>query len=307
MSFDIKSVDEEKFEVEGIFSTDDEDRHGERVFQNWDLKNFKKNPVILNSHNYRDITEILGKSTKISVKDNRLEGKIQFAVNENPKAKVAYELVRGGFANAFSVGYIGKEFDEKWNTLKAELLEISLVSVPANALALAKAKGIDVDVFLKEEEEPAKVEVEPIEDEPEAIDDENEDGPETEDHVVTEEDLKNNPELAGSGVEVGDTIQILKKEPDDEDIEKEEENPEEEPPAKEDEEEKKPEGEEEPKEEPKTESLTGVGLVIKSLEALASELKVVTLEQEKSEQVRANAKRLLNSAIRSLVKERNKI
>ena len=35
--------------------------------------------------------------------------------------------------------------------------------------------------------------------------------PESVDHVVTEEDLKNNPELADAGVKVGDTVQIPKE------------------------------------------------------------------------------------------------
>lgn len=147
MNISIKKIDMENFIINGIFSTEDEDRHGEIVYQNWDLKNFKKNPVILNSHNYGDITEILGKATEItSNKDTKkLEGAIQFAVSQNPKAKIAFDLYAGGFASAFSVGFMPKEFNDKGDILKAELLEISLVSVPANAMALAKAKGIDVE------------------------------------------------------------------------------------------------------------------------------------------------------------------
>lgn len=147
MNIAIKKIDMENFIINGIFSTEDEDRHGEIVYQNWDLKNFKKNPVILNSHNYGDITEILGKATEIaSNKDTKkLEGAIQFAVSQNPKAKIAFDLYAGGFASAFSVGFMPKEFNDKGDILKAELLEISLVSVPANAMALAKAKGIDVE------------------------------------------------------------------------------------------------------------------------------------------------------------------
>ena len=147
MNIAIKKIDMENFVINGVFSTEDEDRHGEIVYQNWDLKNFKKNPVILNSHNYGDITEILGKATEITNdKDTKkLTGSIQFAVSQNPKAKIAFDLYAGGFASAFSVGFMPKEFNDKGDILKAELLEISLVSVPANAMALAKAKGIDVE------------------------------------------------------------------------------------------------------------------------------------------------------------------
>ncbi len=310
MSIDVKAVDEEKFEVEGVFSTAKEDRHGEIVFQNWDLKPFKKNPVILNSHNYRDIAEVIGKAVKIGVKDNQLEGKIQFAVNENPKAKIAWELVKNKFVSAFSVGFIAREFDDKWNILKAELLEISLVSVPANDEALAKAKafGIDVDAFLKEEEPPVKVEAEPIDDE----DDEDDDGKDVKDHVVTEEDLKNNPELSDAGVEVGDTIQVpVEKEDEDDDDDEDEDDEDDE--DEEDEEEPKPEPEKEPEPapepepEPEAEEEKGIEIITQSLKSLASELKVGTLNRIKSEEVRANAKRLLSSAIRDLIKTRNEL
>ncbi|KKT72767.1 MAG: hypothetical protein UW68_C0026G0016 [Candidatus Collierbacteria bacterium GW2011_GWB1_44_6] len=141
----IKGVDDAKHTLEAVFSTNDEDRHGDVVEQNWDLKSFKKNPVILNSHNYYDATEVIGKATGVSVKDGKLEGTIEFAVGANPKADIIYKLYAGGFLNAFSVGFIAKEFDDKGTILKGELLEVSAVSVPANAMALAKAKGIEIE------------------------------------------------------------------------------------------------------------------------------------------------------------------
>jgi len=170
MNIAIKKIDMENFIINGVFSTEDEDRHGEIVYQNWDLKNFKKNPVILNSHNYGDITEILGKAVEITNdKDTKkLTGAIQFAVSQNPKAKIAFDLYAGGFASAFSVGFMPKEFNDKGDILKAELLEISLVSVPANALALAKAKGIDVDLLTKEADEDEEDDEEETDEEKEA-------------------------------------------------------------------------------------------------------------------------------------------
>jgi len=145
LGFKVKDYDDKSKSINGVFSTNSEDRHGDVVEQNWDLKNFKKNPVILNSHNYGDVTEILGKAEKLSTKTGKLEGKITFAVEENPKAKIAYELYKNGFASAFSVGFIPRVFDGKGKITKSELLEISLVSVPANAQALAKKKGIKVE------------------------------------------------------------------------------------------------------------------------------------------------------------------
>ena len=118
-------------------STDDMDRHGEEVSQNWNLESFLGNPVVLNGHQYNDTTEAIGRVDVLIQKEHSLEGKIRFAVEENPKANIIFDLYKGGFLNAFSVGFIPGEEEN-------ELLELSAVTVPANALALAKAKGVDV-------------------------------------------------------------------------------------------------------------------------------------------------------------------
>lgn len=144
LHFKKSTVDKKNFTLEGVFSTEDEDRHGDVVKQEWDLSHYKANPVILNSHNYGDILDVIGKATSIKVVDGKLQGQIKFAVNENPKAKVAFDLYEGGFLNAFSVGFIPKTFSDKGEILSSELMEISAVAVPANAMALAKSAGIDV-------------------------------------------------------------------------------------------------------------------------------------------------------------------
>jgi hypothetical protein len=120
-----------------VMSTNDLDRHGEKVSQNWNLENFLNNPIVLNGHQHNDTTETIGRIDVLLQKDSSLEGKIRFAVEENPKAKIIYNLYKGGFLNAFSVAFIPGEEEN-------ELLELSAVTIPANALALAKAKGIDV-------------------------------------------------------------------------------------------------------------------------------------------------------------------
>jgi len=128
---------ENKFKV--VMSTPTEDRHGDIVMQNWVLKYFSKNPVFIDSHNYDSIEHILGKVNKPKVKDNNLVGEIEFAL-DNPKGLLAFKLVVGGFLNAVSVGFIPLEFDNDGKILKSELLELSAVSVPAQAEALFEKK-----------------------------------------------------------------------------------------------------------------------------------------------------------------------
>jgi uncharacterized protein len=127
-----KSV-EDGFNV--VMSTAKEDRHYEIVYQDFDLKSFKKNPVVLDSHNYDGIEHILGKVKNVKTKDKKLQGTVVFA-EMNPKGALAKEMLEAGFINAVSIGFIPKEFDEKYNILKSELLELSIVSVPANPEAL---------------------------------------------------------------------------------------------------------------------------------------------------------------------------
>lgn len=135
-----KTAESDKFHA--TFSTASEDRHGDIVYQSFDLKNFKSNPVFLDTHNYSSIEHIIGRVDNIKVKDNKLQGDVVFAL-DNPKGLLAYKLAAGGFLNTTSIGFIPKEFDDKGNITKSEMLEISGVSVPANAEALFDKKSIE--------------------------------------------------------------------------------------------------------------------------------------------------------------------
>lgn len=128
-------------EIIGIASTGSVDRDGESINQEgWDLKNFLKNPVILAGHDWWSFP--IGKATEIAVKDGQLMFSMVFATTE--KGQEAYQLVKEGVLNAFSVGFMPKEWNpnDPDRIEKAELFEISLVSVPANPEAVVMAKGM---------------------------------------------------------------------------------------------------------------------------------------------------------------------
>lgn len=128
-------------EIIGIASTGSVDRDGESINQDgWDLKNFLKNPVILAGHDWWSFP--IGKATEIAVKDGQLMFSMIFATTE--KGQEAYQLVKEGVLNAFSVGFMPKEWNpnDPDRIEKAELFEISLVSVPANPEAVVMAKGM---------------------------------------------------------------------------------------------------------------------------------------------------------------------
>jgi len=141
------------------------------VKQNFDLKSFKKNPVFLDSHNYSSIEKIIGKIDRAKVKDNKFQGDIIFNL-DNPLGVLARNMVENGFLKATSIGFIPKDFDEKGNITKSEMLEVSAVSVPANPEALFVEKSIEVEgaeVPDKDPEVEEKVVVEVVNDSNECI------------------------------------------------------------------------------------------------------------------------------------------
>ena len=209
MPVTVKNIDKDNYTLTMVASTQKEDRHGDTVIQDgWDLRQYKKNPVILNSHNYDDATEVIAKATSTKIegkgKSSKLVQEWKFAVDENPKAKIIFDLYAGGFLSASSVGFIPKKFkeDDYFVIEEAELLEVSAVSVPANAWALAKSKGIvgDEDELPDEmigDDDPELEEKETEEEQEEPEPEQTEEEPEEEDVPVVDpvlEDVDIKPE-----------------------------------------------------------------------------------------------------------------
>lgn len=148
----IKSIsgDDGELIIKGLASTPATDRARDIILVDaWakgGINNFKSNPILLFNHNY---DEPIGKVTSIEItaKGLEVEGEIY------PDTK-AYNLVQKGVLKTFSVGFLIKdaEYSETNDGLiikDAELLEISVVSVPCNQDAvfeLSKAASSDVDV-----------------------------------------------------------------------------------------------------------------------------------------------------------------
>jgi len=148
----IKDINIADRTLTALVSTDAQDRMDDVLEpKGADLKNFKKNPVVLWAHDYS--APPIAKALWIKKSGDGLLSKMKFASTEF--AQEIFDLYKDGFLNAFSVGFIPKEsepVDIKNETdvfggkrfVKWELLEYSAVPVPANpeALALAVSKGI---------------------------------------------------------------------------------------------------------------------------------------------------------------------
>jgi hypothetical protein len=153
LSSELRSVDEGKRQLTVTASTEKIDRYGDCIRANgWRLDAYKLNPVVLWGH--RASEPAVGKTVKIWIEQSprpALVQVIEFATKEaNPLADVLWRLYKDGFMSAVSVGFLPLEqptpiSDLESNTVgyeftSQELLELSLVSIPANSECLTRAR-----------------------------------------------------------------------------------------------------------------------------------------------------------------------
>lgn len=132
-----------------VLSTDTKDRHGDNVMQNWVLNSYI---AVLDSHRYGSIEDIIGRMEQLVIVNNKLEGEVVFWL-DNPRGKLAQNGVENGFIRKGSVGFIPLAFDEKGRITKSELLEYSMVSVPANDQAEYIGKSLETTEDIEQVEE----------------------------------------------------------------------------------------------------------------------------------------------------------
>lgn len=167
-------VDDDERTVTAVISTSAVDREKEVLLpKGADYEQYLKNPVVLWAHDYRETP--IGKALWIKSARKNITAKVRFA--ETEKADEIYQLFKGHYLNAFSVGFLPAENgshpptpDEvkknpEWAEAsriydKWELLEFSAVPVPANPEALATAVKSKELVISKETQDELGIEVE---------------------------------------------------------------------------------------------------------------------------------------------------
>ena len=150
--------------IEGYANTTSVDRSGDVIPKTvWEkgLQNYLKNPIILA---YHDHDEPIGRMTDYKIEDRGLFIKARISA----AAEDVFNLVKDGVLTAFSVGFIIKDatydsITDLFIIKELELLEISVVSVPANqdsTFSLSKSFESDDDYNLFKKQfstnEPAK-------------------------------------------------------------------------------------------------------------------------------------------------------
>jgi HK97 family phage prohead protease len=145
----IKAIDagDGELKIDGYASTVSVDRSSDVILSSaWNksggLNNFKANPILLFNHNY---DKPIGKVVEMGTDSKGL--KIKGVISKS--AGDVYNLVKEGVLTTFSVGFMIKDADYNKESdgliiKDAELLEISVVSVPCNQDAtFSVAKSFD--------------------------------------------------------------------------------------------------------------------------------------------------------------------
>lgn len=135
--------------LEFVLSDESLDRYGDIIVASgWDLKHFKKNPIALFGHS----SEFpIGTWSDLRVEGKKLVGRLNLAAKgTSQRIDELISLLEQGILRAVSVGFKPIEWEALdkdrpyagQRYLKQELLETSLVAVPANPSALALAKSL---------------------------------------------------------------------------------------------------------------------------------------------------------------------
>lgn len=188
---DIKVLEGEERTIVAKISTSGVDADKDVIYcKGCDCERFSKNPVVHINHSHK-VEDVVAKATEIAISDSSIMAKIVFATTQ--RAEDCWQLIKGGFVRANSIGFIiktayrkgEKEFDmfikNKGMVVsdtcsriitEFELIENSIVSIPCNPLALIQAvssKGItlsdktitelELDKFITKAVSPVKTPV----------------------------------------------------------------------------------------------------------------------------------------------------
>lgn len=139
-------------------STSSVDRMGDTIaVDGWKLANYRKNPVVLWGHDAAMLP--VARANKVWIEDGKLKADAEFTPLGMARFNdTVFDMLKAGFLSATSVGFQPLKYafadDPKRkfgiDFMEQELLEFSVVSIPANAEALldARSMGIDIEPML---------------------------------------------------------------------------------------------------------------------------------------------------------------
>lgn len=152
---DVKALGPGLYEF--TISTEAVDRDGDVVrASGWDLTNFRANPVVMYAHDYRSLP--VGRASAIGTQGSSLVAQVQFS-DAHQLARDVKALVDEGVLRSTSVGFmptvepkrLGDDPQGGYEFVGQELLEFSIVPIPANPEALRRAMDKGLAPALTEE------------------------------------------------------------------------------------------------------------------------------------------------------------
>ena len=148
-------IESDKRVLRFTISTESVDRERDSIaIAGWDLSSYRKNPVVLWGHDSGQLP--IGRGFDLAIEGGVLKASVEFVPADLPEggafAESVYRLARGGFIAATSVGFRPLKWDystdkdrgaDDWfpgiDFQEQELVELSIVTVPANPEALLDA------------------------------------------------------------------------------------------------------------------------------------------------------------------------
>jgi|GEM_PF-1457290 len=151
-----KAIDNDARTASMIWSTATVDSMGDIIEpKGWDLKRFKRNPIICLNHDTYNLP--IGRGLNVTKDADNLRGDVEFMPPEvYALAETVWQMVKGNWLKTGSVGFQPIEWEAMYDDAtghfkgyrftKQSLYEFSVVTVPANpdAMVSAKAAGIDL-------------------------------------------------------------------------------------------------------------------------------------------------------------------
>lgn len=134
---EVKSLEDGTVRIAGYASTfENTDRHGDIIAPtafDETMEKYMRNPVLLAFHDHK---KPLGKIVEAHIDENGLYVVAEIPTTPNAELAAIRKQVQDGILSTFSIGgYFHREKSGSGKVMKVELIEISVVAVPANPKA----------------------------------------------------------------------------------------------------------------------------------------------------------------------------
>jgi hypothetical protein len=130
---EIKILDAKKGLCQYIASDESLDSYNEIIrASGWRFDQFQKNAPFVDSHDYSDISKLLGKVIDYKLDGKQLVETVQWAIDvpENSLAALGWKMTQGGYLKAVSVGFWPTKMVSKWdqdpNPFNIECLDLKV-------------------------------------------------------------------------------------------------------------------------------------------------------------------------------------